>query len=92
MASSGKNCGVIRAGTVGYQEGELDEKSNVQILHIANSDRPVTFYTLEVIQGCLQTRIFHRIASPQSACQQTGRNIVKYPGLIVDVVLNSFPH
>ncbi len=32
-----------------FAEGELDEKSNVQILHIANSDKPVTFYTLDVI-------------------------------------------
>lgn len=26
-----------------FAEGELDEKSNVQILHIANSDKPVKF-------------------------------------------------
>ena len=32
-----------------FAEGELAEKSNVQILHIANSDKPVTFYTLDVI-------------------------------------------
>lgn len=32
-----------------FKEGELDEKSNVQILHIAGSDRPVTFYNLDVI-------------------------------------------
>ena len=32
-----------------YQEGELDEKSNVQILHITNSDRPVKIYNLDVI-------------------------------------------
>ena len=32
-----------------FSEGELDEKSNVQILHIANSDKPVTFYSLDVI-------------------------------------------
>ena len=30
-------------------EGELDEKSNVQILHIANADRQVAFYSLDVI-------------------------------------------
>ena len=29
--------------------GELDEKSNVQILHIANSDKPVKFYNLDMI-------------------------------------------
>jgi hypothetical protein len=32
-----------------FLEGELDEKSNVQILHIANSDKPVKFYNLNVI-------------------------------------------
>ena len=32
-----------------FSEGELDEKSNVQILHISNSDKPVTFYSLDVI-------------------------------------------
>lgn len=28
---------------------ELDEKSNMHFLHIANSDKPVTFYSLDVI-------------------------------------------
>ena len=32
-----------------FNEQELDEKSNVQNLHIANSDKPVTFYNLDVI-------------------------------------------
>ncbi|MFQ5597840.1 MAG: RhuM family protein [Nitrospiria bacterium] len=32
-----------------FKEGELNEKSNVQKMHIANSDRPVTFYNLDVI-------------------------------------------
>ena len=32
-----------------FKEGELDEKSNVQNLHIANSDKPVKFYSLDVI-------------------------------------------
>lgn len=32
-----------------FSEGELEEKSNVQILHIANSDKPVKFYSLDVI-------------------------------------------
>ncbi len=29
--------------------GELDEKSNVQKMHIANSDKPVAFYNLDMI-------------------------------------------
>ncbi|MDQ5921150.1 MAG: hypothetical protein QG673_1206 [Pseudomonadota bacterium] len=32
-----------------FKEQELDEKSNVQNLHIANSDKPVAFYSLDVI-------------------------------------------
>ena len=32
-----------------FEEGELDEKSNVQNLHIGGSDRPVKFYNLDVI-------------------------------------------
>ncbi|MCL2605609.1 MAG: virulence RhuM family protein [Defluviitaleaceae bacterium] len=32
-----------------FAEGELDEKSNVQKMHIANSDKPVAFYGLDVI-------------------------------------------
>ncbi|GHT02860.1 DNA-binding protein [Bacteroidia bacterium] len=32
-----------------FKEKELNEKSNMQILHIANSDRPVTLYSLDVI-------------------------------------------
>lgn len=32
-----------------FNEGELSQKSNVQNLHIANSDKPVDFYSLDVI-------------------------------------------
>jgi hypothetical protein len=32
-----------------FSEGELDEESNVQNLHISGSDRPVKFYNLDVI-------------------------------------------
>lgn len=32
-----------------FEEGELDEKSNVHFLHIANSNKPVKFYNLDVI-------------------------------------------
>lgn len=32
-----------------FEEGELLEESNVQNLHIANSDKPVKFYNLDVI-------------------------------------------
>ena len=32
-----------------FKEGELEEKSNLHFLQIANSDKPVTFYSLDVI-------------------------------------------
>ena len=32
-----------------FSEGELDEKSNLQKMQIPNSDKPVAFYTLDVI-------------------------------------------
>ncbi|MGQ1786432.1 virulence RhuM family protein [Saccharicrinis sp. GN24d3] len=32
-----------------FKEGELDKESNMQKMHIANSDKPVTFYNLDVI-------------------------------------------
>ncbi|MBQ5929572.1 MAG: virulence RhuM family protein [Clostridia bacterium] len=32
-----------------FEEGELDEESNVQFLHVATSDKPVMYYSLDVI-------------------------------------------
>ncbi len=32
-----------------FKDGEVNEKSNVQNLHIANSDKPVKFYNLDII-------------------------------------------
>lgn len=32
-----------------FKDDELDEKSNVQILHISGSDKPMKFYNLDVI-------------------------------------------
>ena len=32
-----------------YDCGELEQKSNVQKMHIANSDKPVVFYNLDAI-------------------------------------------
>ena len=31
------------------KEGELEKESNVHFLHIANSDKPVQYYSLDVI-------------------------------------------
>ena len=37
-----------------FEEDELDEKSNVQKMHIASADRPVALYSLDVVVsvGC----------------------------------------
>ena len=43
-----------------FAEGELDEKSTMQILHIANSDKPVKFYNLDVIIS-----VGYRVKSPE---------------------------
>ncbi len=32
-----------------FKSGEVDEKSNMQKMHIANSDKPVGFYSLDII-------------------------------------------
>jgi hypothetical protein len=32
-----------------FKEGELEEKSNMQKMHIANSDKPIALYNLDVI-------------------------------------------
>ena len=32
-----------------FKDGEVDEKSNMQNMHIANSDKPVVFYGLDII-------------------------------------------
>ena len=42
-----------------FNESELSEKSNVQNLHVANSDKPVPFYSLDVIIS-----VSYRVKSP----------------------------
>jgi hypothetical protein len=42
-----------------FTEGELDEKSNVQNMHIPNSDKPVALYSLDVILA-----VGYRVKSP----------------------------
>lgn len=42
------------------KEEEISEKSNMQKMHIANSDRPVVFYDLDVVIS-----VGYRIKSPQ---------------------------
>ena len=37
-----------------FSSGELDEKSNLQKIQIANSDKPVAFYSLDAILWFMQ--------------------------------------
>ena len=32
-----------------FKDNEIDKKSNMQKMHIANSDKPVRFYSLDVV-------------------------------------------
>ncbi len=34
-----------------FKDGEIEEKSNMQKMHIANSDKPTIFYSLDVLLG-----------------------------------------
>jgi hypothetical protein len=34
-----------------FKDDEVDKKSNMQKMHIANSDKPVNFYSLDVVLG-----------------------------------------
>lgn len=43
-----------------FSEGELDEKSNVSFFHIANSDKPIALYSLDVILA-----VGFRVRSPR---------------------------
>ncbi|OOF58969.1 RhuM family protein [Rodentibacter myodis] len=61
VALFGRNQSVIsRHITNALEEEEINEKSNMQKMHIASSDRPVTFYDLETIIS-----VGYRIKSPQ---------------------------
>lgn len=61
VALFGRNQSVIsRHINNALEEEEINEKSNMQKMHIASADRPVTFYDLETIIS-----VGYRIKSPQ---------------------------
>ena len=51
-----------------FQEGEVSEKSNVQNMHIAKSDKPVKLYDLDVIIS-----VGYRVKSLQGTTLKTAR-------------------
>jgi hypothetical protein len=56
-----------------FKEGELDEKRNVHFLHIANSDKPIKIYSLDVIIS-----VGYRVKSPRGTLfRQWAISIIK---------------
>ena len=55
-----------------FSEDELEEKSNVSFFHIANSDKPVAFYSLNVILA-----VGFRVRSPRGTEFRRWANICK---------------
>ena len=54
-----------------FLEGELDKESNMQKMHIANSDKPVALYNLEVVISLF----FFFIAQRPTAAGRTQRPV-----------------
>ncbi|MBZ4189174.1 virulence protein RhuM/Fic/DOC family protein [Niabella beijingensis] len=66
-----------------FKEGELEEKSNMHFLHIANSDRPVAIYSLDVIIS-----VGYRIKSPQGTQFRIWANKVLKDYLVKGYTIN----
>jgi hypothetical protein len=66
-----------------FKEGELGEKSNVQKMHIANSDRPTAYYSLDVIIS-----VGYRVKSPQGTQFRIWANKVLKEYLIKGYAIN----
>lgn len=67
-----------------FKEQELDEKSNVQNLHIANSDKPVSVYSLDVIIS-----VGYRVKSKRGVEFRKWANSVLKDYLLKGYALNS---
>lgn len=65
-------------------EHELDEKSNVQIMHIANSDKPVKLYNLDMILA-----VGFRVRSPRGTQFRQWANTTLKEYLIKGFVLDN---
>ncbi len=66
-----------------FQTGELDDKSNVQKMHIANSDKPVSFYGLDVILS-----VGYRVNSKQGTQFRIWANRILKEHLIKGFTIN----
>ena len=66
-----------------FKENELSEKSNVQNLHIANSDKPVKHYNLDVIIS-----VGYRVKSPEGTRFRIWANRILKDHLVQGYTLN----
>lgn len=66
-----------------FKEGELEEKSNVHFLHIANSDKPVKIYNLDVIIS-----VGYRVKSKQGTQFRIWANSILKEYLLKGFVVN----
>jgi len=66
-----------------FKEGELNEKSNVHFLHIANSDKPVKIYNLDVIIS-----VGYRVKSQQGTQFRIWANKILKEYLVKGFVVN----
>jgi prophage antirepressor-like protein len=56
-----------------FKDNEVDEKSNMQKMHIANSDKPVSFYSLDIVLA-----VGYRTNSPKAIkFRQWATNVLK---------------
>ena len=80
--------GIDRSGITKHinkiiSNGEIDKKSNVQFLHIANSDKPVAFYSLDVILS-----VGYRVSSKKAIEFRRWANSILREYLLKGVVIN----
>lgn len=66
-----------------FNEGELDEKSNMQKMHIANSDKPIVFYNLDVIIS-----VGYRVKSRQGTCFRQWATRVLHDHIVKGYTIN----
>lgn len=67
-----------------FKEGELDKESNVQKMHIANSDKPVQFYSLDVIIS-----VGYRVKSKRGVEFRKWANAVLKPFILQGYAVNN---
>ena len=67
-----------------FNEGELEEKSNMQKMHIANSDKPIALYNLDVIIS-----VGYRVKSKQGTQFRIWANKILKEYLLKGYAINS---